>query len=183
MSCTRQALTDDSSPRQGFAYLEFADDASLQAAIQLSGTQLNDYALNVAKSRPPGGKGSRDGGRFGGRDGGIVAGRGRGDRFGGRHGGQQDGNRPGGGKGRGQGGGRGGPWQGAAPGEGPRRRVPDNAPHVEAPGAGPHQRLQPAGGASAVAFLPRAVAASKPPGKGPPPKSNADFRSMFLKKD
>ena len=185
-----QALMHAVLVPQGFAYLEFADDSSLQAAIQLSGTQLNEYALNVAKSRPPGDKGgrdgnsgrggSRDGGQFNGRDG--VGGRGGGSLAGRGRGGPHGGDRPGG-RGRGPGGGRGGPRQGVAPGDGVRRRVHDNAPHVEAPGSGPHQRLQPGGGGSAVAFLPRAVAASKPAEKGPQPKSNADFRSMFLKKD
>ena len=158
---------------QGFAYLEFADDASLQAALQLSGTQLNEYALNVAKSQPPGsrgGGGGRGGGRDGGRDGtssrgGGSAGRARGGRAGGRGGGSDGG-------------------RGSTPGDGrPRPHVPANAPHVEAATGAPRQRLLPGGGAPAMAFVPRSVSAAKTSEKGPPAKSNADFRSMFLKKD
>ena len=141
----------------------------------------------MAKSQPPGSRGG-GGGRGGGREGafsrvagregpsgrtGFAAGRGRGGRSGGRGSGAD---------GRENTSAR--QWQGAAAGDrASRLRVPADAPHVEAATGAPRQRLLPAGGAAAMAFVPRSVSAAKPPGKAPPPaKSNADFRSMFLKK-
>ena len=165
---------------QGFAYLEFADEASLQAALQLSGTQLNQYALNVFKSQPPGSRGGaagRSGSGDGAGRGGFAPGRGQGGRQGGRGRGSEGG--------RSQtpaGGGRPGRGIGGAPGGGPRPRMPADAPHMDAASGAPRQRLLPGGGAPAMAFVPRSVSAAKTPGKGPPAKSNADFRSMFLGK-
>ncbi|KAB2047679.1 hypothetical protein ES319_A13G064400v1 [Gossypium barbadense] len=81
---------------RGYAYLDFNDGDSFNKALELDGSELNNYSLTVDEAKPrgefrdgPGGErgGGRSGGRDGGgRSGGWSGGRGRGGR-GGRHGG------------------------------------------------------------------------------------------------
>jgi len=76
---------------RGIAYVDFGEEAALNAAIMRSGEALKGRLVDIAKSRPPsddgpggcGGRGSRGGGREGGRGGGrgapsVASGRGRG---------------------------------------------------------------------------------------------------------
>ena len=105
------------------AYMDFTDGDSFNKALELNGTELGGYTLNVEEAKPRGDSrdgGGRSGGRSGGRDGGRFGGRrgggrgGGGDRFGGGGGGRFSG---GGGRFGGGGRGRGGfnkPNMGAA---------------------------------------------------------------------
>lgn len=106
-----------------FAYLDFKDEGSLNKALELDGSKLNNQSLSVDEAKPKGDFGS---GRGGGRSGGWSGGRdgsGRGGRGGrgGRDGGGRGGRRGGGGR---FGGGRGG------------RGTPYNKPNLAAAGTG-----------------------------------------------
>ncbi|XP_039026756.1 nucleolin 2-like isoform X2 [Hibiscus syriacus] len=95
---------------KGFAYMDFKDEDSLNKALELNGSKLNNYSLTVDEAKPKGdfggGPGSGRGGRSGGWSGGRDSG-GRGGR-GGRDGGR--GGRRGGGRFSGGRGGRGTPY-------------------------------------------------------------------------
>ncbi len=125
---------------QGFAFVEFAEQSGLEAAIAMSGAELRGQALSIAESKPP----KREGGRRGRGAGGRDAGRGRGGRLGparggGRDGGARGGGRVGGGRGGGHdGGGRGGGRDGGGRGGG--REAPAGALGLGG-GAGAHKTL------------------------------------------
>ena len=207
-SCHIQACCCCLHHLQGFAYVEFKSDDAVQAAVQHNGITINGRQLFIAKSAPPragGGRGGRGGDERGGRGGLGFQGRGGGGgRFGVGGGGGREGMLPrvpvsaahgnmghqrnhlqldeektgarvpamlprsmvaargrgpvrGGGR---QGGGRGG----GAGAEQPQQTQPQQQ---QAPGnGGGHQG---GGGGAAPAAADGA------------PKSNADFRKMFLK--
>ncbi|KAI9169532.1 hypothetical protein LWI28_013714 [Acer negundo] len=100
---------------KGMAYMDFKDTDSVNKALELSGSELGEYSLQVEEAKPKGDFGSgggRGGGRSGGRSsGGRFGSRDSGGRFGGsgggRFGGRDSGGRFGGRGGGGRGGGRG----------------------------------------------------------------------------
>ncbi|KAK9810066.1 hypothetical protein WJX72_004227 [[Myrmecia] bisecta] len=172
---------------RGFAYVEFVTTAALETAVNtLNGTELQGQPLSVAVSNPPKSHApGRGRGRFAGSRGGFDGGRGGrgpGRGFdsqgrGGRRGGYESGHGGGrGGQEAGRGGGRGG-FEGGR-GRGGRGHADDGLqPHV----GHSHPRIETAP-APALAFRPRSVATKGKEGAGEAPKSNADFRNMFLKK-
>ena len=168
---------------QGFAYVHFTTAEGLEAACRLDRSDFHGKHIFVAPSRPPAGGGGRGGGRSGGRDGG-----GRGREGGGGRGGREGG----GGRGREGGAGRfggrdGGRSRGGRGGRGgPKHHTLIDLGEGQPAGGG-------AGGAPPRGFVPRAAAlggkqgGEQGAGGGAPagdeaPKSNADFRAMFLKK-
>lgn len=154
-------------------------------AVAKDGMLAGAQKLSIAVSAPPKGggrgRGFAPGGRHGGgRDGGFQGGRGRGDYGGGGRDGAFRGGRGRGGRGDfGGGRGRGGPGEGfhhAGRGEMHERGLAQGgsaAPHQ-------HQKLVLDAPSGPAAFVPRAVAVKD---AGAAPKSNSDFRNMFLKKD
>lgn len=102
------------------AYIEFANGDAINKALELDGSEVGGFSLNVQEAKPRG-DGSGGGGRgFGGRSGGRGGGRDSGGRFGGRGGGGRFGS-----GGRFGGGGRGG---GGRFGGGGRGRGTPNKP-------------------------------------------------------
>ena len=95
--------------------MDFKDTDSLNKALELSGSELGEYSLQVEEAKPKGDFGSgggRGGGSSGGRSGGgRFGGRDSGGRFGGSGGGRFGG-RDSGGRFGGRGGGRGGGGRG-----------------------------------------------------------------------
>lgn len=68
-----------SGDSRGFAFVEMADKAEAQTAInELNGTQLGERTLSVNEARPRGESGRGGGGGFGGRSGGFGGSYGRG---------------------------------------------------------------------------------------------------------
>jgi translation initiation factor IF-2 len=144
---------------QGFAFVSFAEPAGLEAACQLDRSEHHGKHIFVAPSRPA--PGQQQGG-----------------------GGGRDGGRGGGGGGGGRDGGRGGGFGGPPPGGPKHRSMIDLGAGQPAAGGGGR-------GGPPLGFVPRAAALQgKPQGgagaggaaAGEAPKSNADFRSMFLAK-
>ncbi|KAK2635743.1 hypothetical protein Ddye_030535 [Dipteronia dyeriana] len=86
---------------KGMAYMDFKDADSMNKALELSGSELGEYSLQVEEAKPRG-----DFGSGGGRGGGRSGGRGGGGRFGGRDSGGRFGGRDSGGRFGGSGGGR-----------------------------------------------------------------------------
>ncbi|KAL4457863.1 hypothetical protein ABPG75_012728 [Micractinium tetrahymenae] len=186
---------------KGFAYIHFATREGLEAACQLDRAEYRGKHIFVAPSKPPGAGGSGQGQAPGQQQQGQQAqqaqqaqhqqqhggrgGRGRGGRDGGRGG--RDGGRGGRDGGRGRGGGRGG--RGAP---GPKHRSMIDLGEE----GGPSAAGRPASGGGLRGFVPRAAALGgqqRPHAQqegggggaaaaGDAPKSNADFRAMFLKK-
>jgi hypothetical protein len=155
------------SPRaQGFAYVHFDSQQGLEAACRLDRTDFRGKHIFVAPSKPPGGGGKQEAqappqqaqGRGGGGGGGDAGrGRGRGGRDGGR--------------------GRGG--------AGPRHRSVVDLGGSQPDSQAGHPSAPPRG------FVPRAAAlqgkkggspgqASTEGADGGAPKSNDEFRKMFL---
>ncbi|KAL4858071.1 Squamous cell carcinoma antigen recognized by T-cells 3 [Chlorella vulgaris] len=182
---------------KGFAYVHFATHEGLEAAIRLNGSEFHGKHILVAPSQPPSAhgqqahkqqatpmqqppqqqqqQGGRGRGRGGGSDGGADGrGGGRGGRGGGRAGGMDGGGRGRGGRGGGREGGRG---RGDLPG--PKHRSVIDLGSNE-PSAATERPV-----ATSTGFLPRAAALrGKAPGGGADetPKSNAEFRKLFLAK-
>lgn len=173
---------------QGFAYVHFVTVEGLEAACRLDRSEFHGKHILVAPSKPPGGGGGQAGGRGGGRFGG-----GRGQDAGRGGGRGQEGGRGGGrfGGGRGHDGGRG--YDGGRGRGG--RGGPKHHTMIDLGDAQPASSVS-GGVAPPRGFVPRAAALG---GKGQQqgsgqaaqggapaadeaPKSNADFRAMFLKK-
>eukprot|EP00887_Chlorella_sp_A99_P001390 scaffold8.g1390.t1 len=162
---------------KGFAYVQFGDEEGLAKACSLDRVDFHGKHLFVAPSRPPGGGGGGccRGGPLGGGSGGGGFGGGRGGPPGGRGFGGGRGGPPGGRGGLGPGGGRGGRGAHAHA----RLDLGDGGEGGEGGAGG-----RPA--ASATAFMPRAAALHSKQGSagggggGEAPKSNEEFRKMFL---
>lgn len=74
MEQVRLLRQKDTGRSRGMAYIEFADEAGVAAAVRLAGQDLRGRRLNVAKSKPTAPR-HTDGGPGGGRGGrGCVGG-------------------------------------------------------------------------------------------------------------
>ena len=161
---TARIVRDKSTGRsRGFAYVEFSEEGALQVAIMRDGIELQGRKLSIARSMPPGGGGGGGGGgEKGNKSGGIIAGK--------------------------VGGGVVGAQRRGPKGLGFAGMMP-RAARVQASSAAAGSKAT--GGLSTTGSA-KPNAATEPPaagakgsqgasgGGGDKPKSNADFRAMFL---